>query len=419
MNTTRISNKNIFLLILMASIPFFPSGVSSSIILILLATFIINKPFIDRRVVHFLRPLTILVFIGVIMGLGSLFNGNSYMFFKDIYYFIQPILIILLGYYVASVEINAKKLFKLIVYGALVVTLYIYTPVLVSALIGGEIGLVQRYEYNLESGMPLIGFMVVYISKISNFQLFKLRYEAGLLVFFLLAVIVSFSRVDIVLLLAIILTPVLVKALGVRVQLILISMVIIILSFFGSMIQVDTPDEEPSNFTEKVINSYSEAIVRNLEHAGDPNSASNINNYWRAQEAYLGVSKYLEGSDYQLIFGQGMGSFVSGSDYFNDKLQKIPFFHNGYVTIILKTGWIGLLLFFLFIYSISRFNYIKSSSKDVEVIFFKFLSIVVIYSIVFKTWFVMGIYSAEPIYYILFLIGILFKFQFMKSHSKS
>ena len=368
---------------------------------------------------RFLGPLIALLFIGTIMGLVSLDSGNLYMFFKDIYYFIQPILIILLGYYVALTGINAKKLFKLIVYGALVVTLYIYTPMFINVLIGSEIGMVQRYEYNLESGIALIGFMVVYISKISDFQLFKLRHESGLLVFFLLAVIMSFSRVDIAILLAIILTPVLVKVLGIRVQLILISMVIIILTFFGSMIQVDTPDEESSNFIEKVINSYSEIVVKDLDLAGDPNSASNINNYWRAQEAHLGVSKYLEGSDYQLIFGQGMGSFVSGSDYFNDKLEKIPFFHIGYVTIILKTGWIGLLLFFLFIYSISRFNYIKSSSKDVEVIFFKFLSIVVIYSIVLKTWFIMGIYTADPIYYILFLIGILFKFQFMKSHSKS
>jgi len=347
----------------------------------------------------------------------SLDSGNLYMFFKDIYYFIQPILIILLGYYLASTGINAKKLFKLIVYGALVVTLYIYTSMFINVLKGGEIGLAQRYEYNLESGIALIGFMVVYISKISDFQLFKLRHEAGLLVFFLLACIMSFSRVDIAIFLAIILTPVLVKVLGIRVQLILISMVIFILTFFGSMIQVDTPDEEPSNFKEKVINSYSEIVVRDLDLAGYPKWI--INNYWRAQEAYLGVSKYLEGSDYQLIFGQGMGSFVSGNEYFNEKFKKIPFFHNGYVTIILKTGWIGFLLFFLFIYSISRFNYIKSPSKDVEVIFFKFLSIVVIYSIVLKTWVVMGIYSSQPTYYILFLIGILFKFQFMKSHSKS
>ncbi len=416
--------KSLIAFVLLAFIAFISlpsSGFSFLIITILLTIFVINKPFINRKVVLFVSPLAGILLVGTIMGLGSLFNENSYMFLKDVYYFSQPILIILLGCYVASAKINTKNLFKLIIYGALIGTFYNLFSMLVGLIQGDDLNLSLRYQYGLKGGLPLFGFIVVYASKVSNFRLFKLRHENTLLVFFFLATAVSFSRVDILILFIIILIPVLVRILGARMQLLLVSTIIVILSFFGSVISVQIPEYEATNFMEKVVNSYSEAIVRDVDIG--VKGPSNVNNYWRAQEAFLGVSKYLEGNNYQLIFGQGMGSFTSGDMFFDNKYKVIPFFHNGYVTILLKTGVIGLLLFFSFIYSILRVIWVKSASKVAETKFYEFLSISVVYSIVLKTWFVMGLYTPIPIYLVLLLTGILIqlkseshfnKFNFLK-----
>ena len=161
---------------------------------------------------------------------------------------------------------------------------------------------------------------------------------------------------------------------------------------------------EATNFLEKVSNSASEILVRNYDTAQD------INIYWRAQEAFLGLSKYLEGNNFQLIFGQGFGSYASASGIFNDKLQVIPFFHNGFITILLKSGVVGLLMFFAFLFSLVKlsFNSLKTDNKKSSYYYMLIIQGVVII-LIFQTLFVMGIYTPDVSIMLMVLIGAIIK----------
>jgi hypothetical protein len=95
-----------------------------------------------------------------------------------------------------------------------------------------------------------------------------------------------------------------------------------------------------------------------------------------------------------LFFGEGIGSQVDlkQKTYLGDmELRFISFLHNGYMTILLKTGFIGLLIYlssilFFFKRNLSRNNELKNVNY-----FFIGTGIFLIFS----NWVFMGIYNLE------------------------
>ena len=173
-------------------------------------------------------------------------------------------------------------------------------------------------------------------------------------------------------------------------QLFLVSVLIIIPVFFGSFLNVAIPEEGASNFLSKVLNSYSEVIVRDYRDSDALAPDANlINLYWRSQEAFLGLAKYAEGGSYELIFGQGLGSYASAAGIFENKFQQIPFFHNGFITILLKSGPFGVLLFFQFLYLFVRNTLSNELSNKSEEDFIKIIAPSIVFITILKTFFIM------------------------------
>lgn len=75
------------------------------------------------------------------------------------------------------------------------------------------------------------------------------------------------------------------------------------------------------------------------------------NERWRGFEIYQAVRKWEDGTRFQQAFGHGMGSqielgmsfFLAGRFY-----DAIPQAHNGYATLLVKTGVVGIVCFLLF-----------------------------------------------------------------------
>jgi len=112
-----------------------------------------------------------------------------------------------------------------------------------------------------------------------------------------------------------------------------------------------------SGFFEKVINSQQEARISNYYNIAD------MNEHWRGYEAYLGINQVLKIGGWANLIGLGFGSYALGP--FADKLQHIPFFHNGFVTIFLKSGSLGLVIFAIFVgklFFVSRSAFVKARS---------------------------------------------------------
>ena len=180
--------------------------------------------------------------------------------------------------------------------------------------------------------------------------------------------------------------------------------------FFGSFLNVAIPEEGASNFISKVLNSYGEIIVRDYRETDLISPDANlINLYWRSQEAFLGLAKYLEGSRLELVFGQGLGSFASAVGIFENKFQVIPFFHNGFITILLKSGPVGILLFFQFLYLFVKNALSYVAVRKDEEDFIKIIAPSIVFITILKTFFIMGFYTPESPVLLLTLIGMVIK----------
>ena len=391
-----------FLFSCMVILPFLPSNSTIFFSIFFSCVMLFNTPILKLSFIKSSMLLILIFAIGIFSGLSS-FSDNIFFYFRDASFFIHPLILLFIGHSIINKSFGIKKLLKLIVKAAVVNSVINYSSFFVNLLSSFQLDLNQRYEFNLLSGFAVIGFLIIYYSKTTSFHLFKARAEIMLLIFFSLVIILSFSRTNIGILLVLFSIPTLNKFLSFKKLFVLFVGIITLVIFGGSYLSVAIPDSEATNFLEKVSYSANEILVRNYD------TAQEINIYWRSQEAFLGLTKYLEGNVFQLIFGQGFGSYVSASGIFQYKLQVIPYFHNGFITILLKSGAIGLLMFFAFLFSLVKLSFKSLKTDNKKSSYYKLMIQGVVIILIFQTLFIMGIYSPDVSVMLMVLIGAIIK----------
>ncbi len=219
----------------------------------------------------------------------------------------------------------------------------------------------------------------------------------------LFSIAISFSRTSYVLLLIILIIPYISKS-RVIIKMYGASILLVLFVIFGGLfLEEKSAGSQGSTFGSKVENSLNEMTVRNYQTAKD------INNNWRGYEAYLGLSKYYEGNLTELLFGQGYGTVVFTPSWIfgEEKLAVLPMFHNGYITIILKTGLVGLLFFFLFLWTLLRttVKVVKISIDNQQKLVAMLLQASV-FIVFFQTFVIHGIFKTTAPVLLLILMGI-------------
>ena len=405
--TLTISHRNLFILFLLVVIPILPPGISSIIIFV---TFMILAFPLKNEKMHIyfeIWPLIALVFIGAISGLSLFFeNGSIYFYFRDIFYFLIPVLSLSIGYYLAKRSTNKNQLFRIIVLGAFLASITNYAEFLFGFNPIANDFMESRYEYQLNSGMALIGFSILYFSGVAKYSFFKKGTRLGLMAFFSVLIIISLSRANIGALLIILILPGVLRFIPGRSQLYMLGPIILLVVFAGAVLSVAVPDSVATNFGEKVLNSGSEMVVRDYE------GAANINQYWRSYEAFLGLQEYLDTGYFGMLFGQGFGSYASASHIFESKFQYIVIFHNGFITILLKTGVIGVFLFFLFLNRIIGKKLDPTGPPEER--FYSQLSVGLMWILVINTYVIHGLYTPNVNTLLLVLLGCIFYIRFGK-----
>ena len=71
-------------------VPLLPYSAKLAVLLFSTAGILALSPTINKSLFSFLRPLLLISGIGVVLGLGNSLN-DPYGFFRDFYYFLQPI----------------------------------------------------------------------------------------------------------------------------------------------------------------------------------------------------------------------------------------------------------------------------------------------------------------------------------------
>lgn len=399
----------LFLLIELTIVPLVPFFIKILLIGFILLLLLVLSPKVSLFFLQSIRPLIYILIVAILMGFQS-FLSEPYNYIRDGYYFFQPILLIFLGYSALSRGISFNFLLRLMVFSSIFLTFYFYIDFILSLFLGQGLSFESRYIFGLNSDFAIIGFLITYASYQANFKLFQPLSMTIILTTLFFLIMISFSRTNILITLVIIIYPYISKLINFKTQLFLVSVLIIIPVFFGSFLNVAIPEEGASNFLSKVLNSYSEIIVRDYRDSDALAPDANlINLYWRSQEAFLGLAKYTEGSTYELIFGQGLGSYASAAGIFENKFQQIPFFHNGFITILLKSGPLGVLLFFQFLYLFVRNTLSNELNNKSEEDFIRIIAPSIVFITILKTFFIMGFYTPESPVLLLTLIGIVLK----------
>lgn len=128
-------------------------------------------------------------------------------------------------------------------------------------------------------------------------------------------------------------------------------------------------------------------------------NAEQITWNWRGFEVYCAKQKFLEGALTNKIFGWGFGSEIDAFGYSHLVTNEgsLPYLHNGYYTMLIKGGLLGLLLLFLF-YTNLIVRIVKRSQD------LKYLSlfVVLIIAMLITSYVIGGLFVSANFYWIIF-----------------
>lgn len=348
------------------------------------------------------KLVSAILFLGVFSGIITLFfnlENNVFYYLRDCYYFIQPVLIIFLGnLLIANTSLRLIDLLRMIV---LATTFYSLINLLkVPFYIGSisELTIDTRYDFDFSNRYAVIGLAVLY------FYGSRLLLQKGTMIFCFLVLIaslvLSFSRTEYLIALFMLIVPFITRLNLHRIALVSFFSIVVLALFTGSRISLDNNITFNGKFIEKFMLSIPELVI------SDVDDVEAANTYWRGYEAFLGLKEYLDGNLLQLLFGKGFSTVVDVPSWVfsDDFMTNMPFFHNGYITILLKAGLVGLCLFIYLIFVIYRHKFAFESSEANLRIFLAF-------AIAISTLVIHGIYYKHAPFIILFIVGILIKPQ--------
>jgi O-antigen ligase len=276
-----------------------------------------------------------------------------------------------------------------------------------------QLGLETRYEYSLSNATALLAFTILFYARICKFKLFENFQEWLMMGISLFSVAISFSRTDYFLLLVMILIPLITKSIYILKIYWLTVFVVVLIIFGGFFIKVESSAIEEDTFQSKINHSFNEILVQDYE------TSFEISQNWRGYEAFLGLTKFSEGNFIEILVGQGFGTVVYTPNWiFNgemDSLDVLPMFHNGFITVLLKTGLIGLFFFFLFLFKLLKVSLKVSvlSFSKLEKLTTMLLQAAV-FTVLLLTFVVHGIFTTTTPVLLLIIVGATLKMKTLR-----
>ena len=306
--------------------------------------------------------IIILLFL-VIIGSMSVFSPENdyYFFIKDFIYFVRPILVILAGYFLTMRFHNKKTFLNIIVlmgfYFAFVhlLSFVIYFNIIPSHTSGIR-NIFGRYNHVETAALLLIICVKDLPVKRSRYKFFYQAFVACLVLSFMLYI----SRTMIMVVFIGSLAYYGYLKLNRKGTIALVSFMIVGAGFALFLQAYDPATENPGvvdGFLLKIKNSVSESFSLGNINVQDLDRRE-LWKHWRAYEAYK-VYEEIEAEQLWLT-GQGFGSTVDigfEARLDGELTQHLSLTHNGFAYLFLKTGILGLLIYFLIILYLYSFSY--------------------------------------------------------------
>ena len=345
--------------------------------------------------------LILMLLCGFSTFLLSPFPINPYFIGRDIYYFVAAVMLVLIGFSFGSLTKDRQRLIWAMIVVLTAISIFQYSEFFLSGAFL-NVSLQARYFYGLDSSLPLLILMLLMVANVSGISLGSHVQRTTILWSTLYFLIASLSRINIgILLFAVVFLRArgkFFRYFGLGAIFLLIAAPVVLGIVSGS----NNNPVESTTFLEKILGSLDEISIR------DQVEFSSINLNWRGYEAYQGVAAVLDNGSASVWAGLGYGSFVEGP--FEDKLNYIPVFHNGYVTVFFKGGIIGIYLFLAF-FKTQAFGVLKfsrpnlTSEEKADLVFLDRLAFTMVIALAFDTLAAHGVlYTKPPL--MLFVLGI-------------
>lgn len=126
-----------------------------------------------------------------------------------------------------------------------------------------------------------------------------------------------------------------------------LTVVVALVLFFS--LKNDSANLAEGSFVDKLARAGSEITISDYQDQQD------INLNWRGYESYMALKHYEEGDLTTYLFGYGFGELVDVGLFIklgDEDLRFVPYFHNGYLYLLIKTGAFGVLLYLFFFISL-------------------------------------------------------------------
>ena len=319
----------------------------AGIMIALFLYLIVSRPLILATLKAAGIPFLFAVFL---IALVSTLTSNAFPFSawnvaKDGYFFIAPVLLLVTGLTFLKSEADVTSVFRTAIYVLTLTSIIMYSDFLFGGGIT-NVSLLSRYTYALDSGKSTLALLLILSLHPTLSSLRRDNKATSLLVFNLLLIIVSLSRINIAISLISLIFIYSHSKWAPRLS-IAVVLLLTVSPLFQIMPSLKMREaSSQASFFDKVLGSFAEFRLSNYS------SMSDINENWRGYEAYLGTQVVEQAEPIARLIGVGYGSYAVSP--FDHKLQIIPFFHNGFVTIYLKAGFLGLIAFALFIFKLYR-----------------------------------------------------------------
>jgi len=354
----------------------------------------------NKKLYIYLIPFVVSISWAAIYGS---YDKSISIVMKDLWYFIKPILFILLGFSLRK-YIYIENFSRIIFFIAVIAAAVYSLPIILSGDFFHLTPDQLRDKYGQGSYIFIFGLIFC------RYARFKHKYISAILCIFLLCTIVLSSSRIMLMFLAIFIVvsffPRLPTFKFVQFSLVFFMVIAVIPNGHS---RVDDGSRE--TFFDKIIFSLSE--IRPQIYLSD----MDIHERWRGYETYMALSQYRKGGFIEMSFGQGLGTvvpidFAKRSRTGDQALFNLEWLHNGYMTILLKCGLFGVFSFFFAFYY--YLNKVGCQNTD-EIPVYRFSIVMVLIA----TFFLGGFFNKSDVFLIFVVIGFLYDSRSTEARLKS
>lgn len=307
---------------------------------------------IDKHIFVYL----IFIFWGILGGILFQINNSDgiYNLGKDIFYISNIVLFWISGKFIFSKCNNYNKLLSSVGLAAAIYSIVdLFKIILILIQNGISISSLQLYRTLIGTGNTLPIFGVYICLLISNQITFKKRTRNLINIVCVLDVLIHLSRTNIMILVILILSSGVIKKTHKALKIFIAIILVITIGWiiFPSTFQL---------FVNKLLSSFTEMSATN-----DSWDMYSIVNNWRGYEAHCEIVQFKSVGYFEKIFGSGLGTQLDaqGYAYLVTDAKELAFLHNGYYTILMKWGLLGIIFYVVFLIRMIKQNNNKAIFK--------------------------------------------------------